>query len=370
MKKVILVTLAILATIGSYANDAKKEFTKTMNKSFSVSNNPNLQVDNSFGEVKLVKGTSGSIEVDVLITVSAKNQEKADKAFDKIHVRLDKTMNGVRANTEIGNRDSWFDSWSFSWSSDDNNFSVDYTIRVPENTSIELANQHGDIVIETNVAKAEIDLQFGDLTALNFQKNLDLELAHGGAKLEDLKNADVEVNFGDFKCNSVDDLIIRTQHSDVYVTSANDIKAETGFGDYVIGTVNSLYNDGSHSDFEITSVGEISAESSFTYYTLENVNTSFNIENEHGDVKIKELSDNFKQGYVETSFGDVSIITDNYIDLTIEGSFVSTSLPKNFEIKTKIIEDHDTDINGKFNAGSGTMGKIKIDLEHGSFKIK
>ncbi len=370
MKKLILITLAILATQFSYANGGKKDFTKEINKSFSVGNSPNLEIDNHFGDIKIIRGTQGKIEINVLITVSAKNQAKADKLFESIHVNLEETLTSVKGITNIGKRGTLFDSWSFSWSSDDDNFSVDYIITVPENTNVELANQHGDIMIQTDVAKADIDLQFGDLEVENITGKLDLEIAHGDAKISSLVDADVEVNFGNFICTSVNDLVIDSQHSDVTVTTARDMKIDSGFGDYTIGTVESLLNDGSHSDFEISTVGAIIAESSFTSYVIENIMTSFHIENEHGGTKIKELDAGFKDGYVESSFGDINISTDNYLDLTITGTFMTANLPSNFDIKTKIIEDHDTDIKGTLNTGAGTMGTVKIDLEHGSFRIK
>lgn len=370
MKRILFLTLTILATQFAFANGGKKEFTKKINESFSVGSTPHLEVDSRFGQIKLIKGMPGKIVVDVLMTVSAKNQERADKVFDSIVLDIAKTTDGVRAETTTGNKDSWIDSWSFSWGGDEDNFSVDYTIQIPENTSLEIMNQHGDVIVETDVTRAEFELQFGDLTAENFSDKLILEIAHGSADVQSLTDASVEVNFGDFNCTTVNDLVIESQHSDVSVNKANDIKAESGFGDYTIGEVNSMLNDGSHSDIEINTVGTFVAESSFTYYTIANVNRSFKIENEHGDIKIMELGNTFGTGFIETSFGDVYLTTDNNLKLDITGTFMSAKLSSDFELKTKIIEDHDTDIKGTFSGGSGDMGTLTVNVEHGTFKIK
>jgi len=370
MKKIILLTLTILAAQYAFANGGKKDFTKKIHESYAVGSMPHLEVENSFGFVKLVKGGSGKIVVDVLIKVAAKNQERADKLFETIDVQLTETTAGVRAETTTGGKESWLDSWSFSWRSNDDNFSVDYTITIPENTSIDIENQHGDVIIQTDVTNADIDLQFGDLIAESFTDVLELNIAHGSVEVQNLTDATVEVNFGDFNCIQVHNLTIESQHSDVVVKTANDITADAGFGDYTIGNVRSMVNEGSHSDIEINTVSTLVAESSFTYYTIANINESFKIENEHGDTKIKELGDSFQTGFVESSFGDVDITTDNNLELDITGTFMSAKLPENFEIKTKIIEDHDTDIKGTYRGGSGKMGKLTVNLEHGSLRIK
>ncbi len=370
MKNFILITLTVLATQFSFANDAKKEFTKELNESFSVGASPTLEVDSQFGDINIIQGNSGEIEVDVVITVSAKNQAKADKIFESIRVDMNKTARGVRAETSTGEREGVFDSWFFSWGDDGDNFAVDYTIKVPQNTNIEIVNQHGDVALKTDVAKANIELQFGDLTGVNISDKLILEIAHGSAELQNLADALVEVGFGDFVCTSVNDLIIESQHSDVTIQTAREIKSDSGFGDYTLGTVETIENEGSHSDIEIQYVGSLRAESSFTYYTIEEVENSFHIENEHGDTKIKELGNDFTDGFVESSFGDINMTTDNNLELDISGTFMSAKLPNSFDVKTKIIEDHDTDIKGTLRGGSGKMGKLKVQLEHGSLKIR
>ena len=71
-------------------NDHKKKYefvkTKSVNKSYNVSSSDKLNIQNSFGSVKVITWDRNEIKVDVAIEVSANTDALAQKIFDRISV--------------------------------------------------------------------------------------------------------------------------------------------------------------------------------------------------------------------------------------------------------------------------------------------
>ena len=112
MKKILkkcslVLSVLLLAQVNLFAqndndndnkNENKKKYefvkNKSVNKSFNVSSTDKLNIQNSFGSVKVTTWDRNEIKVDVDIEVSANSETLAQKILDRITIADEKTGKG------------------------------------------------------------------------------------------------------------------------------------------------------------------------------------------------------------------------------------------------------------------------------------
>ena len=360
--------LLFFATL-SYGSIDKGIIEKEIKKSFPVEKSPTLDVINKFGSIDIHEGKSNEISVIVKISVDSKKEEIAQKILSEIEIDFSSTSNSVSIETEIGDINT--SSGWFNWGGNNNiNYTVNYTIYVPEDTYLDLDNAHGDINISTDVKAYEIELIFGDLKTKNIKNDIDLELAHGDASMGNFKNGMAEISFSTFTCADINDLDIESQHSKVTVNSANRIITDSSFDNYTINKVKVLENDGQHDNFRIGSIDNLSMDASFTDLDLDIIHQKATLDFEHGSIELKNIGETFTMGTISSEFSPVTISSEINLEMIIEGTFLDVKLPKNF-ISVKIEkDDFDTYIEGKLDVGASKTAKLSIEMENSRLKIR
>ena len=365
-----LITLAILTVQLSYADNGWKSYEKEISKSFKVGSAPNLGIENKFGDIRIMEGNEGEISFDIRIEVSARDKDVAEEMLEEINVRFAELPNGVNAVTKIGEVSKigkgWFER---IFGNTNTNYSIEYVVKVPKSTSVELLLEHGDIESAVDFVKGDIDIQFGDFTAMNFSEELVLSIAHGDAEVENLQDALVDVSFGEFECASGNEIRIDSKHSGLKIIKAKYAYIETSFGDCNLGTVDKVEFDGGHGDFRVNSVETIIAENAFGDIDLNQVTNSFDIRIEHGDFNATIPKSDFVKGKAKVQFGDADITSSRSLDVHIEGSFMSAYLPSKFDTQNRFEDDNSLEVKGKYTVDGTNYGSIYIDLEHGSINI-
>ena len=82
-------------------NTTKISKEKTVKKSFNVSSNATLKVDNSFGNVNIITWDENRIEFNVSIKVSGNNGNKVQERLEGIDIEFSSSSNLVSAITKI-----------------------------------------------------------------------------------------------------------------------------------------------------------------------------------------------------------------------------------------------------------------------------
>src|SRR5437763_1621081 len=92
-------SIILLSTLMCFQLQASDEYTKKISKSYDVNKDATLSVKNKFGKVHCENWDKNTISIDVTITVTASNQEKANKYFDKIRIDITGSNSLVTAVT-------------------------------------------------------------------------------------------------------------------------------------------------------------------------------------------------------------------------------------------------------------------------------
>ncbi len=280
LKTGVLLFATILLSLQTYA--LKEEFTKKVTKSFDINKDATLAVKNKFGKIHCQNWDKNSISIEVEITVTASNQDKANKYFDKIDINFDGSSSRVSATTS-------FDDNLFS--KDNNEISIDYLISMPASINLEIDHKFGDIILDEVNGSSSIEVGYGSLKANKLSNdNNDLEIKFSDAYIGYVKSADLELKYSELEIVESQSLSAECKFSEMDLGEVDMITLESGYDDDFIGKVRDMDVEASFSDIEIMSLSE-----------------KLVADCDYGSIKVKEVKNNFKLIDLSHSFSDANI---------------------------------------------------------------
>ncbi|MBL7700793.1 MAG: hypothetical protein JNM14_00965 [Ferruginibacter sp.] len=173
--------------------DSKKKYefvkTKAVNKSYNVSSSDKLNIQNSFGSVKVTTWDRNEIKVDIDIEVSANTEALAQRLIDRISVTEDK--NG----SEISFKTSMKDNNTNSSRDEKSTMHINYSISMPANNALTVKNEFGSTTIPDFRGEVDLTSKFGSLTTGNLASIKNINVEFGKANLTNINSAPVTIKF-------------------------------------------------------------------------------------------------------------------------------------------------------------------------------
>lgn len=206
MKKLIKLcslVLLLLAQVNLFAqndndnenrNDNKKKYefvkTKSVNRSYNVSSSDKLNIQNSFGSVKVTTWDRNEIKVDVAIEVSSNTESHAQKLLDRINVSEGKSGNEITFKTSMN------DLNNVNGSKDEkSSMEINYTISMPAGNALTVKNEFGPTTIPDFRGEVDLTSKFGSLTTGNLANIKGIHVEFGKATLANITSAPVTIKF-------------------------------------------------------------------------------------------------------------------------------------------------------------------------------
>lgn len=201
MKKIFRITSLILllfAQVNLFAqndndsnNENKKKYEfvkkKSVNKSYNVSSSDKLNIQNSFGSVKVTTWDRNEIKVDVDIEVSANTESLAQKMLDRISVTDEKTSKGISFETKMKDISNSKNEKS--------SMSINYSISMPANNPLTVKNDFGSTTIPDYRGEVELTSKFGSLTTGNLASIKNINVEFGKANFTNISGGPVTIKF-------------------------------------------------------------------------------------------------------------------------------------------------------------------------------
>jgi len=308
-------------------------FETTAEREITAGVAPRLEIENSFGAVRVGKGAPGVVKVRLRKVVFLPTEEKASAFAERIELRLTGDGERVRVSTnraELGRGEQ-------------TGFETHLEIEAPAETVAEVRNEHGRVEL-TGLAGADVASSFEGVEIAGVAGDVKLEARHGGVSVErvggglqlsvrhgdvsvsevvgssklDVKHGslgtrstaslEIELAHGELTAASVGgDLVVRSQHAPVSasdVTGRTDI--ETSFGDVrlerVGGDVHTRVQHGKLTASDVS--GGLNAETTHDGVELERVLGPVEVKVQHGGLEAKGLAAGAR---VQASGADVAI---------------------------------------------------------------
>ncbi|MBS1664675.1 MAG: hypothetical protein JST68_26760 [Bacteroidetes bacterium] len=195
----LVLSAPVLSLAANGDEEVKKQ--KLINKSYTVTADDKLQIENQFGNVSVATWDKNEITVDIEISARASTEERAQEIMRKLDVkdwREGKTIGFKTTVEEIHNdkRDRDRDHERDREHGDgDRAFYIDYVIHMPAGNRLQIENSFGKTMVPDFNGSCSLTSKFGSLNAGKLA-NVDLvDVEFGRVTIGEVTNGKVVFKF-------------------------------------------------------------------------------------------------------------------------------------------------------------------------------
>ncbi len=342
-KKIALLLLLGAIMVGVKANAEEK--TKEYHESWAASSVQTLDISNKYGEVKIKNSEASDVTIDVIVTVEAPNEGKANELLNLIDIDFGKSGGTVSAETEISKD---FKSRM--------KFSIDYTVNIPSDKNLNVSNKYGNTFVNKLTANGNFDIQYGNFTASDLKapesRNIYVSLAYGKAEIGSSNDLMVEVKYSKMNFGEMRNLNLESKYSVVNIDEAGDIQAESKYD-----------------TFDFNKVQSITATTKYSHFKVEKLEKSLKIESGYGGISVEEIAPDFEYISVENSYGQIKLgLNSASYNLDASCNYCGISYPEDNFNGNKIKDNQTRTVKGKVGTGNG--GDVYIRSRYGEIKLQ
>ena len=244
MKKlynILLLILLLIPLLGFSNDDFSYTKQKVINKAYVVNSDAGINIDNSYGNIFVTTWNEDKIEIEVIIKVSGNDEKWVNQKLDGIDVDFTALKSLVSAKTV-------FNNVSNKNNGKNNNFEINYTVKIPKNGTVKLNNKYGNIGTGDLFSSTEINCRYGkiNLGKLNGNSNI-VQIGYcSNSTIEYLKNGKVSSQYSGLKLNEANKLDLQSDYSEIEINEGNDVRYTSRYGSVKAKKVNSLEGVGNY----------------------------------------------------------------------------------------------------------------------------
>jgi len=266
---------------------------ETVEETFVVDGPAVLDLEADFGDLTVTGSESDEVEVIAKLSLWGANEEDARRQVD-----IQMTQEGNRINVRVVRPE-----WAYVGFASTRSPRVDFEVRVPSETSLQLATSSGDLTVLTVTGTAKLETSFGSIEVEEVSGPVSAQSDSGDITLISLKDGgdlEAKTNFGKLVLRGI------TADSLTARSDSGDIQAE-----------------------EITLDGALDLETNFGSVTANGVRaTSYRLKSDSGSLTLDGCRGPLD---LQTNFGDIEVRNATEAALTLKtdsgGIYFSGSLP-------------------------------------------
>jgi hypothetical protein len=352
-KQGLLLSIALLIVpLTLTAEGVSKEF----HKEYNAGPNTTLDIDNKYGDVVIQNWDKDQVVIDVKITVEYPNQEKAQKLLSYIDVNFDENGNNISAKTVID------DKFSFTgWGGDSKRFSIDYNIKMPASTALNLSNKYGNTDIDELHGLVNLQIKYGNLTAGkltrgNIKPLSTLNLAYGKGSIDETGWLDMTIRYaGSLEIGKSQALLIDSKYSKLSLGETSSVVGQSKYDNIRIDKINNLVLDNGYCDVK---VGELTKK--LTY------NGSY------GSFEIEDIPAGFDELNTDTRYMGIKLGIQEEASYRLDAKLSYGGLKyneENFRNQKRIVQNNSSEISGTIGDDPSPASMVNISSSYGSIRL-
>lgn len=351
----LLILVQILVVTAAFAVD-NDEFSKNLHKEYSADANTLLFIQNKFGSIDINNWDKNQITIDVTITVDHHNEAKAKELIDYIDVKFNQTGNRIEAITEI---DDKFSKWNtFSFGDDRKDFSIDFKINMPKEINLDLSNKYGSVFINEISGHAKISVKYGNLKVNKLLREnkkplSEVYMAYANGIIDECKWLNLTLKYSELEIEECKALIAVTKYSKLFVDRASSIVCESKYDEYRIGKLANFVTTSAYTDFD-----------------FDEITKKLEIDNRYGSLKVDYVPKDFEEIDIENEYGNIDILIDMNASYNIKGysKYADIDYPDGGRV-SRIKESTSLSVEGLVGKDSNTKSKVYIQTRYGSVDL-
>lgn len=333
-----------------------QEVTKEFHKEFTAGAKTTLEISNRYGDVAIQSWDKNQIVIDVKVTVELPNREKAQKLLDYINVQFSEGDNVISAKTVID------DKFNFTgWGSSSKNFSIDYTVKMPVNNDLILANRYGNTDIDELHGLTALDIKYGNLTAGkltrgNVKPLSKLNLSYGKGSIDEAGWLDITVRY----CNKLD------------IAKSQALLLDSKYSKLSFGTISSLVGDSKYDNIKIESINNLVLENGYTEVNIGELTKKLDYKGSYGSFTVDRIPAGFEELKVETRYMGVRLGIEESANYKLDAKVSYGGLKyseDNFKNQRRIVENNSNEVSGTVGKEESPEARVNVTASYGSVKL-
>jgi len=326
---------------------------KTIKMEFNVNADALLKVDNSYGNLNITSWNENRILIEVHIKTNGNNEEKVQRKLEEISVDFEASSSMVSARTDFDDDSS---SWGWNWGKNNNvNMQINYTIKLPIKSNINLDNDYGSIILDRVDGHAKINcdygrLDIGELRGRNNQLNFDYT---SKSTIGYMNSGKISADYSGFTIEKAGDLDINADYTNSTIGEMGNLQYSSDYGKIEIGEAKNVQGTGDYINVQ-----------------LGTIHGNVDIVADYGSLKIGKMAKDAGNIQIKTDYTGVKIgyAHEYHFDFEISTSYSGVSGKDDFEIK--ISEEKNTSKYYKGHYGSANGGNsVSISSDYGDISF-
>ena len=340
-------TLILISLLGIKGAKAHEEFTRLLKKEFVVNPDAKLLINNRFGRVQCTNWDKNSISIEVTITVTASDQEAANKLFKNISVDFTGSPTSVSAITTLDEMKG----------QGKGKFSIDYSINMPLSVSLDLTNKFGDIFVNETQGKTRISLGYGNLEA---------------KKLGNPDNL-LDIKFSKARVNWIKEAVVSLKYSEMNVDYAGNLKLDSKFSNLdaeKIVALNVVFEGGK---LNMENALTVDSRSKFSDLDIQRIDQSLNLDIQYGSCEVHEMPAEFTLVNIRNKYGDVSVGLPEQAKYTLDADlkFCNLEFPsEKAKFSFRSVTTNETVYKGIIGGSVAPTSNVNVHSEFGNVSLK
>jgi hypothetical protein len=340
----VLLLIFILFPGGASAHD---DYTKVIKKEYTV--NPDAQVilENKFGQIHCNNWDKNLVSIEIRITVTASNQESANKLLGLVNIVSNGTPSYVETRTVFGKE-------GFSGNSKVN---VDYMVNMPATVNLNLTNKFGDVFLNDLSGKGN------------------LNIAYGNMEINKLLNSDnvIDIKFGKGTVQYITGAMVSLKYSEMKVEYAGSLFVDSKFSNLEGGKIISLSIGFEGGKIDVENTSAVTGKSKFSDLSFSHLDKKIDLDIQYGNCDVGQIAADFTLVSVRNKYGDVSVNIPAGTSYTLDADlkFCNLDFPEDQAIFTqKIITNTSKSFRATVGKKTNPEAKVIVRSEFGNVSLE
>jgi len=345
--------------IGYYKTGSAEEgaigLTKKIHKEIQVNKDALIEIDNSNGDVNITSWDQDKVVIDVLITVKGENSKKTQEKLNAIDVSFLLSPEKVMAETKIDL------GWSFGWfyfgygSFNSEKYRIDYNIKLPKTSSVDLTNDYGVIRLNTLEGKANISCDYGQLIIgeLMADNNILAFDYTSNSSIKYIKGGTINADYSGFTIDKAEDIDLIADYTNSNIVEVTNLDYNCDYGKITIDNVTNLVGEG---DYISHGIG--------------NVSGSLEIDADYGSIKIDRIKSSAKNVFIEADYTGIKMGYENdySFNFNVNLRYASFNAADELTIRNRDVQNSSKKYSG-FHGIENAGNTVNINSDYGGVTL-
>jgi hypothetical protein len=332
-----------------------QEVTKEFHKEYTAGANTTLDISNRYGDVVIQSWDKDQVVIDVKVTVELPNKERAEKLLNYIDIQFSEGDNLISAKTVIDEK------FNFSGWGDSRRFSIDYTVKMPVETALTLANKYGNSDLDDLHGLVNLDIKYGNITAAkltrgNVKPLNRLNLAYGKGTIDEAGWLDLTVRYvGKFELTKSQAILLDSKYSKLSLGETSSVVGESKYDNIRIENINNLVLENGYTE---TNIGVLTKKLSYN--------------GSYGSFSVDRIPAGFESIDVETRYMGVKLGIDESANYKLDAKVSYGGLKyneNNFKNQRRIIENNSNQVAGVVGKEESPSASVNVRASYGSIRL-